>query len=111
MRLLLDECLPKKLRQLLVPHTCVTVVEAGWSGIKNGALLKLAEGQFDVVLTVDRNLRHQQNIPSYNVAVIVMSARKNAIEMLEPLVPQVLEALKEIRPGEVVHVGTPKPRK
>ena len=72
MKLLLDECLPSKLRWELTPHPATTVTEIGWSGVKNGALLRLAEGQFDVFLTVDRNLPHQQNVASYDLAVIVV---------------------------------------
>ena len=59
MRILLDECLPKKLGQLLAEHQIKTVAQAGWSGIKNGELLKLAQGEFDVFLTIDQNLVHQ----------------------------------------------------
>lgn len=61
MRVLLDECVPRALRQDLPGHDVKTVGEAGWAGVKNGALLRLAETAFDVLLTVDRNLEYQQN--------------------------------------------------
>ena len=56
MRILIDECLPRKLRLLLVGHEAITVAQAGWSGLKNGKLLALAQEGFDVFITIDQNL-------------------------------------------------------
>ena len=64
MRLLLDECLPHGLKRLLQGHYVVTVPEQGWAGKTNGELLRLAEGQFDALITSDRNLAFQQNLPA-----------------------------------------------
>jgi hypothetical protein len=61
MRVLLDECVPRALRQELPGHEVKTVAEAGWAGLKNGELLKIAAAQFDVLLTVDRSLEYPQN--------------------------------------------------
>ena len=59
MRVLLDECVPRALRKDLPGHDVKTVGQAGWPGVENGALLRLAEVEFDVLLTVDRNLEYQ----------------------------------------------------
>jgi Domain of unknown function (DUF5615) len=71
MRVLLDECVPRPLRAELSDHEVKTVAEAGWAGVKNGALLQLAATQFDVLLTVDRNLEYQQNFAHLKLAVVV----------------------------------------
>src|SRR5437763_13628405 len=71
MRVLLDECVPGALRKELLGHDVKTVAEAGWAGVKNGELLELAAGQFDLLLTVDRSLEYQQNLAAVALAVIV----------------------------------------
>jgi hypothetical protein len=103
MRILLDECVPQRLRQLLAGHDVRTVPEMGWSGKKNGELLQLMAGQgFEVLLTVDQNLRHQQNLQAVGVAVVVLVAVSNRLADLVPLIPSVQAALGSIRPGDVV---------
>jgi hypothetical protein len=67
MRVLLDECVPRKLRRELPGHEVLTVTERGWSGIKNGELLALAQAEFDVFLTIDQNLKYQQNLKAFNI--------------------------------------------
>jgi predicted nuclease of predicted toxin-antitoxin system len=76
-RILLDECLPKRLKRDLVGHEAQTVPEMGWASKTNGELLALAESGFDVFLTVDRNLSFQQEITRFNVAVVVLVAKGN----------------------------------
>jgi len=98
MRVLLDECLPRRLRQHLGGHEITTVPEAGWAGRKNGELLRLAAGSFDVLLTIDASVEFQQNVSALPIAVIALSARSNRLEDLVPLAPQVLELLAQ-RPG------------
>lgn len=85
-------------------HEVKTVAEAGWAGLKNGALMGLAATQFDVLLTVDRNLEYQQNFSGLTIAVIVVDAPSNDIEVLRPLMPQVREALQRAKSGIVTHV-------
>ncbi len=87
MKVLLDECVPRKLRRELAEHEVLTVTERGWSGIKNGKLLVLAEVEFDVFLTVDQNLRYQQNLKAFNIGVILLMARNNRLKTLLPLMP------------------------
>jgi hypothetical protein len=104
MRVLLDECFPRSLRVELPGHEVTTVAEAGWAGVKNGALLQLAATRFEVLLTVDRNLEYQQNYCGLTIAVIVVDAPNNDVEVLRPLMPKVLEALPMAEPGLVTHV-------
>ncbi len=106
MRVLLDECVPRRLAAQLVGHDVKTVPKAGWAGIKNGKLLKLAESAFDVFITVDRNLSFQQNSAELEIAVIVLAAKSNRFQDLLPIVPQILATLRTIRRGEVEVVST-----
>jgi len=105
MRVLLDECLPRRLKRSLVGHDVQTVPEAGWAGKQNGELIHLAAGSFDAFITVDRNLVYQQNLASVPFGVEVLSARSNRLADLEPLVPKILEALEASRPNQVIRVG------
>ncbi|MBI2290437.1 MAG: DUF5615 family PIN-like protein [Betaproteobacteria bacterium] len=104
MRVLLDECVPRSLRAELPGHEVKTVAEAGWAGVKNGGLLQLAAKDFDVLLTVDRNLEYQQNFSGLALGVIVMDAPSNDIAVLRPLMPAVSEAIPKAQPGVVTHV-------
>jgi predicted nuclease of predicted toxin-antitoxin system len=103
MRILLDECLPKKLKRELTGHDVATVGEAGWTSITNGELLRLASDRFDVFLTVDRKLPHQQNLSHYPIKVIVLLAPNRYMDLL-PLMPRTILALAEAQPGTVVYV-------
>jgi|SRR5436853_5438666 len=104
MRVLLDECVPRALRQQLIGHEVKTVAEAGWAGAKNGDLLQLAARQFDLLLMVDRNLEYQQNFAELALAVIVVHAPSNDVAVLRPLMPAVLAAISEAKPGIVTHI-------
>lgn len=104
MKVLLDECLPRRLRRSLPGHEVKTVPEMGWASIKNGALLRLAEPLFDVFITVDKNLPFQQNLGALSLGVIVLDTPDNKIETLAPLMGAVLTALGGIQPGQVVRV-------
>lgn len=108
MKVLLDECVTRKIRGDFQEHEVYTVEETGMKGLKNGQLLRSASGRYDVLLTVDRNLPHQQNIRSLNIVVLVLAAERNSYDALYPLVPQVLEKLKRIMPGEVVIIEAQK---
>ena len=104
MRVLLDECVPRTLRKDLPGHDVKTVGEAGWTGVKNGALLQLAEKEFDVLLTVDRNLEYQQNFSGLKLAVVVVEAPSNDAAVLRPLMPAVREAISKAQPGVVIRI-------
>lgn len=105
MRVLLDECVPRKLKQELPGHEVLTVTERGWSGVKNGELLALAVAEFDAFLTVDQNLKYQQNLQTFSIAILLLIAPNNRLKTLLPLMPDVREALAEIKAGEFVRVG------
>ena len=106
MRVLLDECTPRPLAQELADVNAVHVQDLGWQGRRNGVLLAamLAEG-FTALVTVDRNLAYQQNIPSSGIAVIVLCAPRNQLRDLRPLLPEVRQVLASAVPGEVYLVG------
>ena len=104
MRLILDECIDRRLTRDFVGHDIKTVSQMGWAGIKNGQLLTLVEASFDVFITVDRNLAFQQNLPQFDVAVIVLQARSNRLADLKPLVPRILVALPIAQMGKATTI-------
>ena len=104
MRVLLDECLPRKLKSELPGHEVYTVPEMKWAGVKNGALLRIAAGSFDVLITTDQSLEHQQNLKELGLAIVVLAAISNDIDLLRPLMPRVREALGKLRVGEILRV-------
>ena len=104
MKVLLDECLPKKLKRDIEADFVQTVPEAGWASKKNGELLRLAEVDFDVLLTNDQNIEHQQNLKNFNLAFVVLVAPTNDIADLQPLMPAANKAMKIIRAGEVEYI-------
>ena len=105
MRLLLDECVPKRLKRELHGHEAKTVQDMGWAGIKNGALLKLADAEFDALLTVDQGIEYQQTLTGLRISVVIMLADSNDVDDLHPLLPAVEEVLTRLRPGEIMRVG------
>jgi predicted nuclease of predicted toxin-antitoxin system len=96
MRVLLDESLPRRLLHFLPGHEVSTVAEAGWSGLKNGELLRLAASRFDLFVTADQNLQYQQNLSSLPLSVAVLAARSNRLDELLPLVSQLLARLESL---------------
>ena len=106
MRVLLDECLPRKLGLLLTNHEVTTVQHAGWAGIVNGKLLALISDHYDAFITVDQNLPAQQYTGILPFGIIVLRSPTNQLADLKPLVPQILAALGKFRPGQVAIVST-----
>jgi hypothetical protein len=104
-RLLLDECIDRRLARDLAGHEVKTVPQMGWAGIKNGELLILAEKEFDVFITVDRNLSFQQNLPTFDIAVLVLHATSNRLSDLRPLIPKIISTLSSLTKGKAEHVG------
>lgn len=101
MRILLDECLPRRFGPAPQGHVVTTVPQAGWAGLTNGALLARIEGAFDAFVTVDQNLPAQQALASRAFGVIVVRAPSNSLGALLPLAPLVLAALERTGPGQV----------
>ncbi len=104
MRVLLDECVPRALRNDIPGHEVRTVAEMGWAGVKNGELLRRAASQFEVLLTVDRNLEYQQDFPNLSLAVLIVHSPSNDIKVLRSLMPAVLAEIPRARAGAVTHV-------
>ncbi|MDE2757297.1 MAG: DUF5615 family PIN-like protein [Acidobacteriota bacterium] len=104
MRLLLDEQVPRRLKRSFPGHSVQTVRDMGWNGKSNGELLALARDEFDAFITLDRKLEYQQNITEEDIPIIVLITKRISIEYLRPLVPAVLEALKNPNRGEVVPI-------
>jgi hypothetical protein len=107
-RVLLDECLPKRLRRELPGHVVLTVAGVGWAGLNNGDSLRHASEAFDVFVTVDRNLPSQQNLSAFRIAVVVLVAARIEFEVLQRLMPEVLGQLPTLAPGQLVRVGPPR---
>lgn len=102
MRVLLDENVDRRLRGLFDPDfEVLTVTERGWSGKKNGALLRLAEGEFDALVTMDKNIQHQQQLESFDLIYVLITAPSNSRRIIEPVMPGVNRALREGAPGEL----------
>lgn len=105
MRILLDESLPRRLKEELPDHKVLTVPEAGWASKKNGELLRLADPHFDVFVTPDRHLSEQQNLAGLRIRVVVLRARSNDISDLLPLMKDLRTVLPLLQPGQVFRLG------
>lgn len=108
MRVLLDENLDRRLKKSFDEELEVlTVIERGWSGKKSGELLRLAEQEFDVFVTMDRNLEYQQNLRGLDLGILLIAARSNRRNDVEPLMPEIGRALGRVQAGELVIVAQP----
>lgn len=105
MRILIDECLDWRLCRSLPEHYCASVRQMGWNGLSNGMLLQKAQQDFDLLLTADTNLSFQQNVTSFAIAVIVLQAGSTRLADTIKLIPQVLNYVLSIQPGQVIRVG------
>jgi hypothetical protein len=106
MRLLLDECLPRKLKNSLFAHECRAVPDEGWAGKKNGELLTLAERSgFQAFITIDRGIEYQQNLNPRSIAVVLIRTQSNRLVDLLPHVPEILNVLGSLQPGQLAKVG------
>lgn len=101
LRVLLDNCVPWRLADRCHGHDIESVIDLGWDTLKNGLLLDAMTGRFDVLVTVDKSMPFQQRLSSRPFGVILLRARTNRLADLLPLVPALLRALGEIKPGEV----------
>lgn len=102
MRILLDEGIPDVIKKRLTHFPISTVQELGWRGIKNGALLDLMAGQFELIITSDKNLRFQQNLGKGQISAIIVPS--NRVRILVDLLPKIDSAIDTIRPGEAVEI-------
>jgi len=104
-KVFVDECVDWRLARDIVGHEVKTARQMAWSTIENGKLLALAAKEFDVFVTVDRNLSFQQHLPAFTIAVIVLRAVSNRLADLRPLVPELLASIPKAKRGAVTYVG------
>jgi predicted nuclease of predicted toxin-antitoxin system len=105
-RVLLDEQLPLDLAETLEGHSVDTVVGRGWIGITNGELLRRMRGEYDALLTMDRGMEFQQNLATLPFGMLLILAPSTRMVHLRPVVPAILDALQELRPGQLQRIGT-----
>jgi len=106
-RILLDECVDRRVVPAIAGHTVSTVHALRWTGLSDAALLRRAEAEFDILVTTDQSLRFQQNLAQFRLGFVVLKARSNRLQDLLPLVPGLLDALRSVAPGEVVEISPP----
>lgn len=106
MKILIDECIPRKLKLDLLAHghECSTVQEAGFAGKRNGELIALAELSFDLFVTLDKNLQYQQNLAGRKISILIVRTKSNRITDIRPHLAACLVAMQSIRPGQIVEV-------
>ncbi len=105
MRILLDECVPWPMHTLLVGHDCTTVQKRSWGGIKNGDLLRRAEGEFDLFVTSDQNIRYQQNLVGRRIPILELST--NDLRRIRAAAAAIQATVAAIQPGEFRHLEIP----
>lgn len=106
MKVLLDECIPRRFQTSLVGHECQTVPKAGLAGKKNGELLSIAVHiGFEVFLTMDKGIEYEQNLTGRSMAIIILRSKSNRLVDLLDHVPGCLAAMRSIQPGQVIRVG------
>ena len=103
MKILLDEGVPKIIQRRLTELSISNVEEMGWRGIKNGELLDLMAGQFQILITADKNLPFQQNLKKRQVSAIILPA--NDVPTVVQLLPEIEQALAMIAPGESIELS------
>ncbi len=104
MRVLLDEDMPHAFRYYLPGHDVSTVRYMGWGSKQNGELLALARNEFDILITLDQKIPYQQNLTDSDVGIVVLIAGTDNVDVLRTLVPQILEAMLNVKRGEVVRI-------
>ena len=104
MRILIDECVHVGGKGAFSGHAVKTVFEMGWRSSKDGPLLMFAQDQFDVFVTIDRNLEHQQNVAKLKMGIVIVRVPSNEIADYEPLFEKLKAAAESVRPGQVIYV-------
>jgi predicted nuclease of predicted toxin-antitoxin system len=108
-KILLDECVPLPLREILDRHTCHTAQQMGWKNTRNGELLDLAEGEFDLFIIADQGVRYQQNLTGRRIKILELSTNK--LRLIEAATSQIKEAVDSIGPTEFQRLEIPnRPR-
>ena len=105
MRILLDECVPWPMHRLFSGHECTTAQKCGWGGIKNGDLLRRAEGQFGLFVTADQNIRYQQNLSGFRIAILELST--NDLRRIQAAAALIRSTIDTLQPGQFQHLEIP----
>jgi len=103
-RILIDECVDPRVKTLLLDHLVATVHDQGWGALGDGSLLAAAEGEFDVLVTIDRKLEFQQNVARFRIGVVVVRVPKNQLRYYQAIREELLWAIQRVQAGEVLHV-------
>jgi hypothetical protein len=104
MKILLDENVHHGFRKILESHEVYTVQFMGWTGVKNGNLLKLADGKFDLLITLDTGILYENDFTGLNISVITLISKSVQFKDLLPLVPRLLTEINQIKPGKIVNI-------
>lgn len=104
MRVLLDECVNPRLRRAFSGHDVTTVAEANWLTLPDNELLALAQGKFDVFITLDQGFAHQHNLRRLSFGIVILRVPANTMQVYEPIFDRVRQAAETVKAGEVVHV-------
>jgi predicted nuclease of predicted toxin-antitoxin system len=104
MRILIDECVDPRVKQLFPGHQVSTVHELGWAALEDPALLKIANDRFDVFLTIDQGIEFQQNVSKLGLAVVIVHVSKNQFRNYAANPGEILQAIETARPGQISHV-------
>ena len=108
MKVLLDECVTKKLKSHLKDFEVYTVVEMGWSGVKNGKLLSLSTSHhFDVILTIDKNMMFQQNLENFPITIIVFNSKTSKLDELIHFIPSFSKQIHEFEKNKAYIIEKP----
>lgn len=106
MKILIDECLPRRLKSYLDEYEVYTAGEMGWASLKNGNLLREAiASNFDIMLTADKHIQHQQNMNSYDIIIVVFDVKRNKIEMITPLLGTFKKEISGYSKGNIYTIG------
>ncbi len=102
MKIIIDECVPSIVKRGLPDRAIKSVQEMGWAGIKNGELLKLVTAEFDIFITSDKNLHHQQNLTTLDLSIILLPS--NQVPVVKALLPKIATALAEIASSDFIEI-------
>jgi len=105
MRILLDECVPWPMHRLLTNHFCTSVQARSWSGIRNSELLQRAEGDFDLFITSDQNIRYQQNLSGSPIAILELST--NDLRRIQAASALIIEVVEKMAASEFNRLDIP----
>ena len=108
MKILLDECVTKRLKPHLKNFEVHTVVEMGWSGVKNGKLMSLsAIYKFDIILTIDKNIMFQQNLEKYPITIAVLNSFTSKLEELIHFLPSFIKNIYQFEKNKIYIIEKP----